>query len=74
MPDTRNHPKTTVYQGFQPKNLDFEGGNLALLEAIKTAISEGRSVDWCAKNVAGLPGNYYSARAIIEQMRQDFDF
>lgn len=73
-PDTRNYPKTTQYQGFQPKNPDFEGGNSALISAIKTAVSEGRSVDWCAKNVPGLPGNYYSARAIIEQMRQDYGF
>lgn len=69
-PDTRNYPKTPQYQGFQPQSSDFEGGNSALISAIKTAISEGRSVDWCAKNVPGLPGNYYSARAIVEQIIQ----
>ena len=74
MASVQNHPEATDYQGFQPQNSDFEGGDAGLLEAIKTAISEGRSVDWCAKNVPGLPGNYYSARAIIEEMRQDYGF
>lgn len=67
-------PETTQNQGFQPQSYDFEGGNAGLISAIKTAVSEGRSVDWCAKNVPGLPGNYYSARAIVEQMRQDYGF
>lgn len=74
MASVQNHPETTNYQGFQPQNSSKEGGNSGLLEAIKTAISEGRSVDWCAKNVPGLPGNYYSARARIEEMRQDYGF
>jgi hypothetical protein len=74
MASVQNHPETTNYQGFQPQNSDFEGGDAGLISAIKTAISEGRSVDWCAKNVPGLPGNYYSARARVEEMRQDYGF
>ncbi len=62
--------KTTQNQGFQPETVPEEGAISDPQEAVKTALKAGRSVDWCAKNVPGLPGNYYSARALIEEWMQ----
>jgi hypothetical protein len=63
--------KTTLYQGFKPENAPPGGEKSDPWQAVKAAIDAGRSVDWCAKNIAGLPGNYYSARALIEKWIQD---
>ncbi len=71
-PDFQNQPETTLNQEFQTENQNFQNANRALWEAIKTALDGGRSVDWCAKNIPGLPGNYYSARAIVEELKKEF--
>lgn len=65
-------PKTTQNSGFQPENAAMEGGNFVLWQAIETALNNGRSIDWCAKNIVGLPGNYYSARAVVEEIIQQY--
>ncbi|MBF2016354.1 MAG: hypothetical protein IGS23_14360 [Rivularia sp. T60_A2020_040] len=70
---SQNHSETTVNQEFEPENQIGEGEDIALWQVIKGALDEGRSVDWCAKNIDGLPGNYYSARAIVEKCIKDFD-
>lgn len=64
--------ETTPEQGFQTLGQVLEGCDGALWLAIKSALDSGRSVDWCAKNIPGLPGNYYSARSIIEKMIEEY--
>lgn len=65
--ESQKPQKTTQNQGFQPENLAGEGADFDPYLAVKNALDAGRSVDWCAKNIPGLPGNYYSARALIEE-------
>lgn len=65
--ESKKPQKTAQNQGFQPENLAGEGANIDPWSAVKSALDAGRSVDWCAKNIPGLPGNYYSARALIEE-------
>lgn len=60
--------ETTLNQGFQPQNQNYEEGDRTLWDEIKTALDAGRSVDWCSKNLTCLPGNYYSARKIVEDL------
>ncbi len=43
-----------------------------LWQTIKTALEDGRSVNWYAKNIPGLPGNYYSARAIVKERIEEY--
>jgi hypothetical protein len=66
--EVRNQPETTLNQEFQPQNPNFQEGERTLWDEIKTALDAGRSVDWCSKNLTGLPGNYYSARKIVEDL------
>lgn len=64
----KNQSETTPNQGFPPQKPNSEDGDRALWDEIKTALDAGRSVDWCSKNLPGLPGNYYSARKIVEDL------
>ena len=66
--ELRNPSETTLNQQFQPETSDGEVRDRLLWEAIKTARQDGRSVDWCSKNIPGLPGNYYSARQVVEDL------
>jgi hypothetical protein len=68
--ESQKPPKTTQNQGFQPETTATGGAISDPRTAVKTALDAGRSVDWCAKNIPGLPGNYYSARALIEEWLQ----
>ena len=70
--DFQNQPETTLNQEFQPENQNLSVADRALWEAIKAAPDGGKSVDWCAKNIPGLPGNYYSARAIVEELKKEY--
>ena len=65
-------PETTPYQTVQTLEPNLEGSNRVLWLAIKSALDCGRSVDWCAKNIPGLPGNYYSARSIVEKIIEEY--
>ncbi|MHC5826292.1 MAG: hypothetical protein ACYT04_63155, partial [Nostoc sp.] len=64
--------ETTQYQAVQVLQQDLEGCDGALWLTIKSALDSGRSVDWCAKNIPGLPGNYYSARSIVEKIIEEY--
>jgi len=64
----KNSPETTLKQDFQPESPDAEVSDRLLWEVVKTALEAGKSVDWCTKNISGLPKNYYSARAIVESL------
>ena len=66
--ELKNQAETTLNQEVQPQNQILEVRDRQLWEEIKTALATGRSVDWCAKNIPGLPGNYYSARTIVENL------
>ncbi len=66
--ELRNSSETTLNQEFQPETSDAEVRDRLLWEAVKTALEAGRSVDWCSKNISGLPGNYYSARRLVEDL------
>ena len=66
--ELENSSETTQNQQFQAENQDGEVSDRALWEAVKTALLTGKSVDWCSKNIPGLPGNYYSARRLVEDL------
>lgn len=66
-------PETTLNHGFQPQNQNSEDCARALWDEIKTALDAGRSVDWCSKNLTCLPGNYYSARKIVEDLINQYN-
>lgn len=68
--ESQKPPKTTQNQGFEPENAPRQGANFDPWLAVKAALDDGRSVDWCAKNIPGLPRNYYSARELIEEWIQ----
>ncbi|BAT53763.1 unknown protein [Nostoc sp. NIES-3756] len=68
--ESQKPEKTTQNQGFQPETTATGGAISDPRTAVKSALDAGRSVDWCAKNIPGLPGNYYSARALIEEWIQ----
>lgn len=71
--DSQQKPsETTHYQAVQTLEPDLEGSDRALWLAIKSALDSGRSIDWCAKNIPGLPGNYYSARSIVEKIIEEY--
>lgn len=66
--------QTTQYQAVQVLEPDLEGSDRALWQAIKTALDSGRSIDWCAKNIPELPGNYYSKREVIEELIKHYGY
>lgn len=41
---------------------------LSLENRVKSAILEGRSVDWCVKNIPELTGSYKSKREVVERI------